>query len=1122
MRISRSTALNIFLIGMIGFLAASFAGIFSTYLIFKLNLLRPLFSLIPEDQPLIRLYAGIVLAFIGVAIGGAINGLLRGYTLHTIDSQGSQRRYLIGGAFAYGISGGILLIPVLLLLALLSQYNPGSSKDPLTFLTVFTLIGAFYGLFSGFLLALLTLRLRYIWLPWLASIVGTALGGLLLGAIVWQQGAFLVLPSRFLQAIVFLLFLGVALVGLAGGLIALAYRWVAKRREGAPDRRIEPGRVQDGLLLVMGVALVVLMTAVSGVLIDFITTHTGTTTTILDLETQGVHWRAPAPLAAGKSIEEGASHALDINPHDTLAAAWVVKEADQQEVLYAYNLDGTDGSTSWSPAVVVSAEPPTIMKHPQLVIDEEENAHIIWTAETSTTAEIRYSRCQGDTCSTPVVLSGAGGSACDQAPDLGRNDWPAITISEDGVLTAAWNAGGLLAYTSWVAGEPPPQQPQACLQPLGEDSQANQWQPRLAALEQGRAAIVYSASDPQQSAPINLIYLAQDGPATTRQIGQGGLAEVYADHNGELNLAWCSPDGTVSYQPPDGPIETISFPPCRSRPGLYQDFLDRPHLVWYSDQVENNFADRLPGNMIYESIRIADGWSEPALIASTDQVTTLSTASASGGTAFIAWLGFQDSSPALLYARQDPYHCSSSILNASGLVVLDAIQSGGFHPAGYQPPFCGNRFDGLVYMPNPMPEFSSQAATTNGGYDRLAEIVQGTRYELLISNMQWDQDQNKLSPGYRVTEGVADLYRQIKANPARFPRGLTVRILLGNYPNITTFQWGDQIWNVIQDLRKAGVDQMEDAAIGWKLEVANFRGTYPHSHTKLFVIDGQTLLSAGFNISWFHLPLNHVSGKGDGLTDLGILLTGPVAQKGLAVFDDQWTGANQLVCSDLQPSDESDAWRQTCEWKAAQPTHTPEVTKFYPTDDDQASFALYRTDVYKEADAAYIAALSSAKNSIDAMQVNFSADLICVLNIVSPGTCTYANALPWMQALVQSVEQNHTQVRVMVENANMNGLENRVGIAILQQELARRGLSDYVEVRFFNGRLHTKATLIDEELLFVGSQNFHYSSFSKSGLLEFVAATESPDAIHLYQEMFEYYWHLAIPADQAVWGSSGE
>jgi cardiolipin synthase len=112
---------------------------------------------------------------------------------------------------------------------------------------------------------------------------------------------------------------------------------------------------------------------------------------------------------------------------------------------------------------------------------------------------------------------------------------------------------------------------------------------------------------------------------------------------------------------------------------------------------------------------------------------------------------------------------------------------------------------------------------------------------------------------------------------------------------------------------------------------------------------------------------------------------------------------------------------------------------------------------------------------------------------------------------------------VIVENANSNGLENRVGIDILEGELDRRGLREYVEVRFFDGRLHTKSTLVDGELLFVGSQNFHYSSFGESGLLEFVAATESPEAIRAYQDMFEYYWGLAIPSDEAVWGTtSGE
>ena len=125
-----------------------------------------------------------------------------------------------------------------------------------------------------------------------------------------------------------------------------------------------------------------------------------------------------------------------------------------------------------------------------------------------------------------------------------------------------------------------------------------------------------------------------------------------------------------------------------------------------------------------------------------------------------------------------------------------------------------------------------------------------------------------------------------------------------------------------------------------------------------------------------------------------------------------------------------------------------------------------------------------------------------------------------MKALVDAVEQNHTQVRVIVENANSNGLENRIGLKFLHDELSRRGLSEYVELRFFDGRVHTKSALIDGQLLFVGSQNFHYSSFGPGGLLEFVVATESPEAIQAYQEMFEYYWPRAIPADEAVWGAT--
>ena len=69
------------------------------------------------------------------------------------------------------------------------------------------------------------------------------------------------------------------------------------------------------------------------------------------------------------------------------------------------------------------------------------------------------------------------------------------------------------------------------------------------------------------------------------------------------------------------------------------------------------------------------------------------------------------------------------------------------------------------------------------------------------------------------------------------------------------------------------------------------------------------------------------------------------------------------------------------------------------------------------------------------------------------------------------------------------------------------------QIRFFDGRVHMKSTLIDRELLIVGSQNLHYSSFGEKGLLEFVVASDDPVAIDSYQSMFDYFWEQADPVD---------
>ena len=193
----------------------------------------------------------------------------------------------------------------------------------------------------------------------------------------------------------------------------------------------------------------------------------------------------------------------------------------------------------------------------------------------------------------------------------------------------------------------------------------------------------------------------------------------------------------------------------------------------------------------------------------------------------------------------------------------------------------------------------------------------------------------------------------------------------------------------------------------------------------------------------------------------------------------------------------------------------PEVMKYYRAELDHNAISLYRSENYEEADNMYHSVFASAQSSIDAIHVNFSLEMVCFLNIIVEDLCNFGNALQWMEAMMNAVEQNQVEVRVIVEDTNRNSVENKIAIDVFKKELAKRGLDDLVEVRFFNGRVHTKSALIDQEFLIVGSQNLHYSSWGERGLLEYGVATDDPEAILQYQKMFDYYWEQAIPVEEA-------
>jgi phosphatidylserine/phosphatidylglycerophosphate/cardiolipin synthase-like enzyme len=585
-----------------------------------------------------------------------------------------------------------------------------------------------------------------------------------------------------------------------------------------------------------------------------------------------------------------------------------------------------------------------------------------------------------------------------------------------------------------------------------------------------------------------------------------------------VHKAWCSPEGKINYQRDSETVEKVDFPGCQGTPALALGADGLPHLVWYATEIRDTTGVVRADSLLVESILSNNLLSEPAIVAHTASEPILKLTSDEKGNLLLIW---QEADQKTYEAVQEVYTCDKNQLSGLEQSGLRTILTGNTRPVGTAIPFCRNQFSHILYTPNPEPAYSNESATPNSAFDKVsAAIVSAAHYEVLFSTMQYEPSTSPPSPGNVLAEGIAALYKEVKAHPENYPRGMTVRILLGNYPVVSNLEYGSQIKDAISDFRAAGVEKMVDPSIGWRLEFANFPGAYPHSHTKFVVIDGERVTSVGFNYGYLHLPKDHPSGLGYDLLDLGLSMVGPVAQDAVSVYDDMWQGANQVYCADFYPADGSD-WQKTCVEKKAVADHMPEILRYYlPPEGRDNAFSLYRNSVFKEADNFIAADLAASTDTIDMMETNFSLEMVCMLNIIFPDFCTIDNALPWMNAMLEGIKNNHAHVRVIMENSNSNGLENRVAGKVLMDELKRLGLEDQVELRFYNGKIHAKSILIDGKLLIIGSQNLHYSAWGEKGLNEYNVATDDQAAISEYKGLFDYKWQQSTPFDEAKYGTS--
>ncbi|GGK16822.1 hypothetical protein GCM10008955_07800 [Deinococcus malanensis] len=425
---------------------------------------------------------------------------------------------------------------------------------------------------------------------------------------------------------------------------------------------------------------------------------------------------------------------------------------------------------------------------------------------------------------------------------------------------------------------------------------------------------------------------------------------------------------------------------------------------------------------------------------------------------------------------------------------------------------CGNAFEGFLHVPLPHPAFSTLRATPNGGYDGLAAQIASARREVLLAVMEWD-DNPRQEPGRVLAQAVAQLYTQVQAQPERYPDGVTVRIALGNFPLPGALEWGTQVYGAARALIAAGVP-FADPARRWQVQIANYAGTFPHSHAKLLVTDGEVLTVMGFNVGPLHLPSGTTEGRGGNLRDLALQVRGLVAADGLNVFDDLWARSRLLTC----PPGVTQAEVSSCSLgDLARPDHPQGTDRLplRPAGDDRV-FSLYRRAGFQAADAALVGMIDATQQTIDLMQVSFSMRLRCNLALLNPQLCRPEDALPWMTALVRAAQRGVT-IRALLYEHGYLGLENRIGVAGLQRLLRQRGLEHRLQVRWFPGPVHAKTMLLDGRMLVVGSQNLHYSSWEARGLNEYSLATTAPAASAGFAREFAFFWEQAPLAEMPDW-----
>jgi hypothetical protein len=403
------------------------------------------------------------------------------------------------------------------------------------------------------------------------------------------------------------------------------------------------------------------------------------------------------------------------------------------------------------------------------------------------------------------------------------------------------------------------------------------------------------------------------------------------------------------------------------------------------------------------------------------------------------------------------YNCSLTTLSPIAEAVKNIV--------GEQA-YCGNHYNdsndsdgkiGLITLP-----------PGEGAFNRFGDLAKTARYEVDFVTMEWDPDEDLSatddSPGEKFLQGVKELYEAVKAPQAHgkpadyFAGGVRVRILLGYKGK----DGRDQRASVMYDLNRLDIPRTPPD-LDWTVEVATYRDdswtstSMKHSHVKMMIVDGKDVIAAGYNMHYIYL-------RPSPSHDMGIEISGPIAQNALQVFDGLWAGAHLCDIPNAtfdSCADESDV----------DTSHNPAMP--IPTIvGNNVVFSLFRdhNDKRKLADNAIFAAITAADREVNIIQNRFAPFLY------PPLPPFYARAV--LDVLRKGDGQ--VQVKLLVDGGREDYLVNLAGICDLKKSLLIEdpfGTHSLV-ARYSSAQnpIHTKALSIDGKFVIVGSQNWDPSA----------------------------------------------